>query len=119
MIRYEQLQANPTGELARAARLLEVDPTPEVLRRAVELSSADRMRQMEQDQGRKWVQTKYTRQDKPFVRKGSSGNWKSVLPAESVALIEAIWGHLMIRLGYELSAPARSAQPATTTPVGS
>src|SRR5216683_5628274 len=95
MIRYEQLQANPTGELARAARLLEVDPTPEVLRRAVELSSADRMRQMEQDQGRKWVQTKYTRQDKAFVRKGSSGNWKSVLPAESVALIEAIWGHLM------------------------
>ena len=119
IIRYEDLQANPTRELARAARLLEIDPTPEVLDRAVELSSADRMRQMEQNQGRKWVQTRYTRQDKPFVRKGSAGSWKSVLGAESVALIEAAWGHLMIRLGYEVNAPLSSVQPAAATPVSS
>jgi len=26
------------------------------------------------------VQTRYTRQDKPFVRKAASGGWKAVLP---------------------------------------
>jgi hypothetical protein len=73
------------------------------LRRAAELSSADRMRQLENSEGGKWVQTKYTRQDKPFVRKASTGGWRTVLPQESVALIESEWGHLMEELGYPLT----------------
>jgi hypothetical protein len=103
VIRYEDLLADPTRELAKIARLLKIDPTPERLSRAVENSSADRMRQMESSQAGKWVQTKYTRQDKPFVRKASSGGWQAVLPAPSVKLIEATWGHLMQHFGYELS----------------
>jgi hypothetical protein len=110
VIRYEDLQADPVRELAKVAPLLNVEPTPERLKNAVERSSADRMREMEKTQGGKWVQTKYTRQDKPFVRKASSGNWRSVLPKESVALIEQRWGHLMTHFGYEMS--SASAEPA-------
>jgi hypothetical protein len=107
IIRYEHLMRDAEFELSKVARLLAIEPTPERLRRAIDLSSAERMRLLETTEGAKWVQTKYTRQDKLFVRKASAGDWKSVLPAESVALIEATWGHLLQELGYDLtSAPA-------------
>jgi hypothetical protein len=104
VLRYEDLMADTSRELAKVANLLGIDPTNERLTRAADLSSADRMRQLESTQGGKWVQTRYTRQDKPFVRKASSGGWKSVLPPESVGRIEAAWGKVMTSLGYELSA---------------
>jgi len=103
ILRYEDLIADPARELAKVAGLLGIEPTNERLRRAAELSSADRMRQLESAQGGKWVQTRYTRQDKPFVRKASSGGWRAVLPAQSVERIEAAWGPVMTTLGYELS----------------
>jgi hypothetical protein len=104
ILRYEDLLADPARELVKVANLLGIEPTPERLARAAELSSADRMRHLEEKQGNKWVQTRYTRQDKPFVRKAASGGWKAVLSPKSVAQIEAAWGHVMISLGYQLSA---------------
>ena len=103
LLRYEDMIEDPARELVKVANLLGIEPTQERLTRAAELSSADRMRQLEEKQGKKWVQTRYTRQDKPFVRKASSGGWKAVLPPECVAQIEAAWGHVMISLGYALS----------------
>jgi hypothetical protein len=103
ILRYEDLIANATLELAKVANILGIEPTTERLTRAADLSSVDRMRQLESTQGGKWVQTRYTRQDKPFVREASSGGWRAVLPAQSVAQIEAAWGHVMTPLGYELS----------------
>jgi hypothetical protein len=103
VLRYEDLIADPARELVKVAKLLGIEPTRERLARAAELSSADRMRQLEETQGKKWVQTRYTRQDKPFVRKASSGGWKAVLAPKSVEQIEAAWGHIMISLGYPLS----------------
>ena len=106
VLRYEDLIADPARELIKVASLLGIEPTPERLARAADLSSADRMRKLESTQGDKWVQTRYTRQDKPFVRKASSGGWKSVLPPQSVAQIESAWGPIMTSLGYQLSAQA-------------
>ena len=103
MIRYEDLISNTQHELAKVARLLEIEATPERLSRAIRLSSADQMRQLEGRQGGRWVQTKYTRQDKPFVRHASVGGWKSVLPPQSVECIETAWGQLMRDLGYDLT----------------
>jgi hypothetical protein len=103
MLRYEDLIADPALELVKVANLLGIEPSPDRLARAADLSSADRMRQLEQTQGKKWVQTRYTRQDKPFVRKAASGGWKSVLSPQSVAAIEAAWGDIMTSIGYPLS----------------
>jgi hypothetical protein len=108
ILRYEDLIEDSARELVKVANLLGIEPTRERLDRAAELSSADRMRQLEEKQGKKWVQTRYTRQDKPFVRKASSGGWKSVLAPQSVAAIEAAWGQVMISLGYQLSSAAAS-----------
>ncbi len=106
LLRYEDLKESPETELAKVARLLDLDATPSALARAVELSSADHMRRLEKSQGARWAMTKYTRPDKPFVRSAVSGSWQSVLPEESVALIESTWGPIMKMLGYELSTAA-------------
>jgi hypothetical protein len=57
----------------------------------------DRDRKMEETQGKKWVATFHTRSDKPFVRKASSGGWRTVLPEKTVAYMEAHWGPIMKR----------------------
>lgn len=115
LLRYEDMLADPAREMEKVAQLLGIDPTAERVARAVELSSAERMRRLEKEQGGKWVQTKYTRLDKNFVRKAGSGDWREVLPAESVRVIEAAWGNIMKTLGYELSTPGASLPAATST----
>jgi hypothetical protein len=105
LLRYEDLKQNPQGELARVAEFLGIKATRERFTRAIELSSAENMRKLESAESGKWVATTLTRQDKPFVRSATSGGWKAVLPDETVAYIEAHWGHLMQELGYELATP--------------
>jgi estrone sulfotransferase len=109
LLRYETMKANPIQELQRVCAFLErcafrkIDSSPEKLQRAVDLSTPERMRDLEKAQSANWVLTKNTRSDKPFVRSAKAGGWKSTLSAESVASIEAAWGSLMKRLGYELA----------------
>ena len=106
LLRYEDLLADPARELTKVAHLLGIQPERQRLARAADLSSAEQMQRLEKDQGGKWVQTRYTRQDKRFVRKASTGDWHSVLPAASVSMIESEWGHLMSGLGYEIGVEA-------------
>jgi hypothetical protein len=101
-LRYEDLKARPEQELKRIAEFLGIAASPELIRTAIERSSADRMREMEKTEGKNWVTTKDKRNDIPFIRTASVGGWKSNLPTESVAKIEAKWGHIMAQLGYEL-----------------
>ena len=93
---------DPVAELKKMTPLLKINPSPETLARAVELSSADRMRALEKSQ-KGWVSTKGTRKDKPFVRAAKSGDWQSALSETSVRKIEQAWGATMQKLGYELT----------------
>ncbi len=120
MLRYEDMKRNTAGALRRVAAFLErcafrpIDSTPEALKRAIELSSAERMRALEKEEAGNWVLTKGTRSDKPFVRSATSGGWKSQLAKESVEEIEGAWGGLMQSLGYELVSQRETA-PAEAT----
>ena len=115
-LRYEDLVAEPTRELARMASFLGIEPAAPLLAHAIEQSSADRMRGLERAQGKDWVSTKNKRSDIPFIRVASSGGWKNLLPAESVAAIESAWGPLMTSLGYELSSDQNSSLTALHSP---
>jgi len=110
LLRYEDMLEDPRRELAKLAGFLNIDTTPERLSRAVEFSSAERMRELEGSQANQWQLTKGTRPDKKFVRKAKAGGWRDELPLKSAAEIEASWGSLMRTLGYEL-AFASSAPP--------
>ena len=102
LVRYEDLLSNPAIELRKVSPMLNIEPTPERIERAIRLSSASHMRTLEKTQWDKWVTTKDTRQDIPFVREAKSGGWKSKLSEASVRIIEEAWGESMQKLGYEL-----------------
>jgi sulfotransferase family protein len=112
LLRYEDLIKRPLEGLAKIAGLLGLKVNDEQLARAVELSSADRMRKLEKLQSDQWASTKETHKDLSFVRTAMSGEWKSSLPDESVACIEQAWGHLMRALRYEIvgNAPGNTNQ---------
>ena len=102
LIRYEDMLKDTVSELARVARFLGMAPEPSVLRRAAELSSADRMRELEKLEQDQWVSTRKRRSDIPFVRIAKAGGWKTSLPDPCVRQIESAWGSTMSFLGYPL-----------------
>jgi hypothetical protein len=112
LLRYEDMMQNTEQELSRVACFLSLEPRVELLARAVQLSSADHMRGLEERQAREWQLTQKNRQDKPFVRAAKSGSWEQVLPASSIRSIESAWGPAMRGLGYTLS---RDSQISTHT----
>ena len=119
LVRYEDLKSRTNEELTRIANFLGVQRSNEQIARAVELSSANRMRNLEKAQKKKWKGTKNTRHDKPFVRKATSGDWRTALPKESVERIESAWGPLMEELGYPTGPKAleeTTPKPASTIP---
>jgi hypothetical protein len=102
LLRYEDMIEHPSRELSKVASFLGIEPTLERLARAVEMSSVDRMRQLEKAEANLWITTKKTRQDIPFVRSAAKDGWRSTLPENFVAQIESAWGPLMKMLKYEL-----------------
>jgi sulfotransferase family protein len=118
LIRYEDLLEDPKRELAKVTTLLGVDGSEDNLLRAVELSSIDRMKNLERQQSRQWIETKNTRQDKMFVRSGRRGEWQSVLSETSVGAIETAFGPVMRSLGYELTKETARRQPSLRSELG-
>jgi hypothetical protein len=102
LLRYEDMMSDTPRELGRIAKFLGIDPQPERVSKAIEHSSADRMRELEKLESDKWVATRNRRKDIPFVRVAKSGGWRTSLPENCVRQIETAWGDLMTTLGYEL-----------------
>ncbi len=120
LLRYEDMKRDTARVLADVVAFLDrcsfrkIDSNPQALGRAIDLSSPEKMRVLEKQEGGRWVLTKGTRKDKPFVRSATSGGWKSQLSPESVKAIESAWGDLMQRFGYELvSTPTAVSVPAS------
>ena len=114
LLRYEDLLADTARELTRVAKFVGFSSDPELIARAVERSSANKMREKEKKEGQQSNLMKDSRQDLPFVRAAKSGGWKKDLPETQVARIESAWGDIMVGLGYELV--TRAAGPTSSTP---
>jgi len=112
LLRYEEMQRDPVKELGRVANFMGIAADPGRLQKAVELSSADRMRKLEKLQDEQWRKTlgylvrrthkKRKRKDIPFVGGARAGGWRTSMPESCVRQIESAWGELMTNLGYEL-----------------
>lgn len=103
LLRYEDITADTPRELSKIAAFVGINATAERIQQAVERSSADNMRKLEQAQSHLSTLTKTSRKDLPFVRAAGSGGWRTGLPEPLVAKIETAWGPLMQSIGYELS----------------
>jgi hypothetical protein len=114
LLRYEDLIERPLEGLKEIASFLDLSGDEEQLARSVQLSSADHMRRLENEQADQWEVTKATRKDMPFMRSARPGGWKSSLPAESLARMEYAWGKLMQALGYELMSTATGTSITST-----
>jgi hypothetical protein len=108
LVRYEDLLEDTQREMTRISGFLALQASGERIARAIELSTADSMRKLENQQSNAWVTTRESRKDIPFVRSAKSGQWKQGLPSASVLEIETAWGPLMQLLGYPLSSELRS-----------
>jgi Sulfotransferase domain len=102
LLRYEDMLKDPAQELRKIAEFMHIEAGPDRIGLAVDRSSAGNMRKLERSQAHLWSSTKETRQDIPFVRTASSGNWQSELSRTSVIEIERAWGRIMRHLGYAL-----------------
>lgn len=100
IVRYEDLLENTESQLARIAEMLRLPADNGQLRRAVENSRADRMRELEQSQRGKHKLLKQSRPEIPFVRAAKANQWQTELPPTAVQQIESAWLGLMRELGY-------------------
>ena len=112
LIRYEDLKINPSGELQRIAALLSqhwnkpIGRSAEDWNRAVRMSSVQRMKKLEQEQGRRWLRRHVDRGKQPYVavRSAKYGAWRETLAPLSIVQIESAFGDVMRTLGYLESA---------------
>lgn len=111
LLRYEDLLSDPYGNLSRVAKFLNLNVSSEQIGYAVEHSSASRMRKLEQKDRDRWFMTQHSRKDINFVREAKADQWRTALPRECIAKIEAEWGRTMQVLGYELSEHSPEAAP--------
>jgi hypothetical protein len=123
LLQYEQMLQHPEEALKNVAEFLvarsfpNLDTSTQRIRRAVELSSPERMRALEKQQSKEWVLTRNTRQDKPFVRSAKAGEWRKVLSRSAARCVDSAWGDIMHRLGYQLSDQENAATlPETAEP---
>jgi hypothetical protein len=110
-LRYEDVLTNTVQELSKIASFLGVNADPERVERAVELSSADRMRSLEKKEPEGWKLLRGSRNDKSFVRLAASGGGLRELPESAITAIESEWGPIMQELGYPLHTARTAASP--------
>ncbi len=109
-VRYEDMRADPAGQLRRVLGFARRPASEEDIARAVAFADFAELSGQEQEKGFREAPRPYA--GGAFFRRGEAGAWRDELTPEQVARIEAAHGAVMRRLGYELaSAPglARSA----------
>ena len=96
VLRYEDMLAQPLAAFAGVIRFLRLPEDRARLRRAVELSSFERLRRLEADQG--FVERPPSQ--KRFFRSGKAGGWRNLLTPAEADSIQAFHGPQMRRFGY-------------------
>ena len=96
LVRYEDILADPSAQLARIAQTLGREAAAEQLDAAIAAASFDKLRRQEIESG--FGEAPYP--NRAFFRRGIAGAWRDELPPELAAQIESDHGRVMKRLGY-------------------
>lgn len=96
-LRYEDLSAEATRELARLLGFIGIRHTAERLNEIVTLCSADRMR----DKERRGMRPSLQVEDLEFIGPAQAGRWHQELTDDQVTMIQDWAGKAMRMAGYE------------------
>lgn len=102
LLKYESLLENAEKELEKIFCFFNIDVTREDILRAIELSSFDRMRELEVQQPEYMGKSRHNlrRSDIPFVREGKAKGWETILSPLDRQKIEETWSGLMKEFDY-------------------
>jgi estrone sulfotransferase len=100
VFRYEDMLSDPFANLTRLADVLEMKVGPEDIKRAIENSRPERLRELERTQRNKHKSLKHARDTSPLIRAATANQWQTALSTESVRAIETAWGKMMREFGY-------------------
>lgn len=106
LVRYEDLIADTRGQLKRLYGLLGVSVTDEIIATAIERSSIETMRKLEEE----YAVDHPALRNQVFVRRSRPGGPRNALPEALRCRIESEGGAVMERLGYARKAAARPEQ---------
>jgi hypothetical protein len=107
IVKYEELRKNPESKLAELLRFVGITPNMQVIHKAVEDNSLQRMRAKEDSErkaGEKSIllsPNKNVGEETRFVRKGSVGGWRDKLTDAQLEFIDRYAGDVLMTLGYE------------------
>jgi hypothetical protein len=96
VVRYEDMLAAPTETFGKIIAHLRQETPPEQLTEAIELSSFDKLKRLEEESAFREVSPRAER----FFVSGTSGGWREKLTSEQVARIESDHRQQMQRFGY-------------------
>ena len=99
-VRYEDMLADPVGELGSMARFLGLEGAADQvrLRRAVDFAGFANLRKSEEREG----YGSYLKQGRRFFRSGKAGGWRRHLTAAQARRLVDAHGDVMTALGYDL-----------------
>ena len=101
LIRYEDLQADAAGELARALAFVGVVARAAECDRAAEFARFERLQEQEMRMG--FGEAPRPQLGSRFFRRGAIGGWRHELTPYQAARIETAHSAMMTRLGYKLT----------------
>ncbi len=96
VVRYEDMLASPETAFGKLCEFLLLQPSAEDLRRAIEKSAFERLKEQE-EAGGFWEKPK---QAKSFFREGKAGGWKEQLSGSQIRTIIEHNREQMARFGY-------------------
>ncbi len=96
IIRFEDMKARPMETFGGLVQFLHLPPDRERLRRAIEHSSFESLRKMEDEKGFQERSNKSER----FFRQGKAGAWRQTLTPAQVEAVVAVHERQMRRFGY-------------------
>ena len=111
ILRYEDMLADPLGQLGGVARKLGITQDPARIEKAVRFSSFKQLQAQEAEAG--FVEKSVNSQR--FFRSGRSGGWREKLTPAQSQVIERVHGEQMRRFGY-LPAAGAAAGAQQQTP---
>jgi|CXWL01.1.fsa_nt_gi hypothetical protein len=100
LLRYEDMLKDTESALWKISLFLGLSPSAERIKRAIESSSFEHMKNLESKQSGAWSAIRESRRDIPFVRAGKSGEWKAQLSDTAAKLIKERWIDTIERVGY-------------------